>query len=512
MKEMSKKDIIPTLVIAGPGSGKTTDMVDSIISVLPNLLPHRMLATVTYTNSAADTIKKRLSQKAGMPKNVFVGTIHSFLNQFIIIPYATLFEQAGIDKLFLEIDVDQIAEAKIPKTIKKNTPIYFGMKNKIRSRILSGLLRNGKIPLKQISSMALYLMKLTDVQLAVCNRLQFLFIDEFQDVDTIQFEIFDRMRRSNKTHIYAVGDPEQYIMGYTYQGRQKPPFSKLPINRFKANIVPKIENHRSSLELVTFNNQFHFKIQQTSTKGSDPQSRIFYISDNSLEKIVEVYQTLCVQINVDGSPVYFYLSHENKTFEGIAKNHGLTPLQVQHAEFKTAFDEAMDLICNLVGLTKRQIAEKYGLEPIDIRRMGVRLLDAISKGEVRDRDGAIMFVQEKLNLQITSEYNLEGKDLLRSLLLIVQSDRNVLANHQYSSIHKAKGLEADTVLVVARNKTELVRWLTTDKNARANDNGDICRIGYVAFTRAKVLLCIACLEPLDEGVKQILTQTGVSLI
>lgn len=145
---MTEEKLIPTLVIAGPGSGKTTDMVDEIISVLPSLMPHRMLATVTYTNSAAETIRKRLSQKSGIPRNVFIGTIHSFLNQFIIIPYATLFDLAGIDKLFLEINVDEIAEAKIPKTVKKGNPAYFGMKGKIKSQIMAGLLRNGKIPLR----------------------------------------------------------------------------------------------------------------------------------------------------------------------------------------------------------------------------------------------------------------------------------------------------------------------------------------------------------------------------
>ena len=61
------------------------------------------------------------------------------------------------------------------------------MKNKIKSQILAGLLRNGKIPLKQISSLALNLIEISDVRSAVCNRLQYLFVDEFQDVDTVQF-------------------------------------------------------------------------------------------------------------------------------------------------------------------------------------------------------------------------------------------------------------------------------------------------------------------------------------
>ena len=302
-------------------------------------------------------------------------------------------------------------------------------------------------------------------------------------------------------------------MGYTYQGKQKPKFSNLPINRFEAERKPKIENYRASAELVAFTNQFHFQIQQTAIKGSNPQSKIFFISDNSLGNIVDGYQILCKPMKKeDGLPLHFYLSYENKTFEVIAKDYGLVPAQVQQVGLKSAFDEALDLICGLVGLTKRQMSEKFCLEPIEIRRMGIMLLDAISRNEVCDQEGAIKFVQDKLKLQITSEYNLEGKDLLRSLMLKVKNDQKVLINHQYSSIHKAKGLEADTVLVVARNQKELVRWLITDKSDRALDNSDTCRVGYVAFTRAKTLLCIACLKPLNEDAKQILDQTGVIAI
>jgi len=53
--------MIPRLIIAGAGSGKTTDMVEEIMSALPSLNRNRVLATITYTNSAADTIKERLA-------------------------------------------------------------------------------------------------------------------------------------------------------------------------------------------------------------------------------------------------------------------------------------------------------------------------------------------------------------------------------------------------------------------------------------------------------------------
>lgn len=510
---MSKNKLAPRLVIAGPGSGKTTDMVSEILAVLPNLASHRVLATVTYTNSAAETIRKRLFEKAGLPKNVFVGTIHSFLNQFIVIPYATLFEHAGLEKLFLEIDVDGIVESKIPKSIKKNTPLYFGTKGKIKNQLLTGLLRNGRIPLSQISSLALGLMEIDSVCSAVCNRLQFLFIDEFQDVDIVQFKIFDGIRKTNNTNIYAVGDPEQYIMGYTYQGKQKPSFEDLPINRFKADRRPKIENYRASAELVAFTNQFHFEIKQTAINGSNPQSRIVFISKSSLSDIVHQFQKLCNAVPFDGSaPLHFYLSVENKTFEEVSGNHGLSPLQVQTVGGESALDKALDLICGFVGLTKRQISEKYRLEPLEVRKKGVMLLDAISKNEVCDKESAERFIQDTLGLSIAVDYKIGGKDLLHSLMLKMQTDQNVLVNHQYSSIHKAKGLEAEFVLVVARNRNELNRWLNADKDARAKDGSDSCRVGYVAFTRAKILLCIACLESVEESDMQLINNMGISVI
>lgn len=43
-----------TLVIAGPGAGKTTNMVVEIINCLPYLAPSRFMAVITYTNAATE--------------------------------------------------------------------------------------------------------------------------------------------------------------------------------------------------------------------------------------------------------------------------------------------------------------------------------------------------------------------------------------------------------------------------------------------------------------------------
>ena len=76
----------PTMMIAGPGAGKTTDMVTRIVEAIPELKPNRILAAITFTNAATDSIKSRLHNQIQIPPNVFVGTNYSFFNQFILIP------------------------------------------------------------------------------------------------------------------------------------------------------------------------------------------------------------------------------------------------------------------------------------------------------------------------------------------------------------------------------------------------------------------------------------------
>lgn len=501
--------MIPRLIIAGAGSGKTTDMVEEIMSALPSLNRNRVLATITYTNSAADTIKERLAQKIYIPQNVFIGTIHKFLNQFIVIPFASLFGQAGLDKLFLDIDVEKMAEQNIK--VSKAAPNYFAIKNSVRSKITEALVMDGKIPLNQISGIAVQLLENKEIRATVCNRLQYLFIDEFQDVDTTQYQIFEHIRKGNRTLIYAVGDPEQYIMGFTYRGKKRPSFADLPINRFPAERIPKKENYRSHKPIVDFVNHFHTEIQQESKRGDNPVSKVVFIESLDLNEIVRAYQALCSGTSYEKPPLHFYLSFENKTFEQ-AMQFGLTPLVAERTSFKTTLETALEIICGIVGLTKKQISERYKLESLQIRKMGIDLLKKIAEGKIVDKPSLMNFIAGELRLEPNLIDSSIGDDLLHSLRLIMRGGKNLSTNHQFSSIHKAKGLEADTVLVLAKTNKELTNWLILNKDERISNKDDSCRIGYVAFTRAKILLCISCLEKVSDENRKTLEGLSVSFI
>ena len=80
-----------------------------------------------------------------------------------------------------------------------------------------------------------------------------------------------------------------------------------------------------------------------------------------------------------------------------------------------------------------------------------------------------------------------------------------------SSINRAKGLEADAVLVVAKTPNELNKWLVIDGDEREADKQDKSRLGYVAFTRPREMLCLACLKAIDDETRQRLAERRVAL-
>ena len=74
---------------------------------------------------------------------------------------------------------------------------------------------------------------------------------------------------------------------------------------------------------------------------------------------------------------------------------------------------------------------------------------------------------------------------------------------------KAAEFGADAALVVAKGVAELKKWLQTDRSVRVADKQDKCRLGYVAFTRPREMLCIACLKELDTELIQMLQNLGI---
>ena len=99
---------------------------------------------------------------------------------------------------------------------------------------------------------------------------------------------------------------------------------------------------------------------------------------------------------------------------------------------------------------------------------------------------------------------------LNRLCFLLKKEPEASSHNFHSSIHKAKGLEAECVLVVARSLDELKKWIESEVEKRWKDKQDTCRIGFVGFSRAKKILCIACKHSIDSPIKAKLVELGVT--
>ncbi|MBN8573871.1 MAG: UvrD-helicase domain-containing protein [Candidatus Kapabacteria bacterium] len=496
----------PTLVIAGAGSGKTTNMVKKIVESLPELEPYRFLAAITYTNAAANSIKERLSQHTKIPANVFVGTIDAFFNKFLILPYATLHDITQVDKLFIELNIETIAKEKFGTDFKN--------KNGYKKNLLNSLLKKGVIPFSQISEIAEKLIVIKEIQELVGKRLQFLFVDEFQDTNIQEFKVFDKIHKAEKTKLYKVGDAEQYIMSFRFnlEGNKAPLLPKIPIiqHQKKFNLLPNLDNNRCSHQITTFINNFNTQLQQEARFSTVEKNGVFFISHTDLLTISNTFKekTEIWKDEPDFKRFYLAYSFKSEPFKSLPNQLGLIQISNESKKTHHLLSEVIHIITKIVGLNSKQICEKYNINTIQLRTLAIK----IWKKDFVDFNEFKTYFEQDLALHISTEEGSDAEkffDDLQNLKIIPTIQQQT---EYTTTIHKSKGLEATCVLVVAKTNNELTHWLETDKEKRLKDKNDTKRLGFVAFSRAKTALYIACLEELSKTNKNKLMELKVATI
>ncbi len=501
---------IPSLIVAGPGAGKTHRMVEEIVACVPRLNSSRFLAAITYTNAAAEVIRSRLYRQIQPSRNIFVGTIHSFLSRFILGPYASLLGELPEDSLFMAVELDALGKSKGKAQTGKNKAIT-------RNVIISALVKKGIVPYDQMGAISAALIEKPHIRKSIGTRLQFLFVDEFQDVDTTQLRVFECMRQEGRTVMFAVGDPEQYISGFTYGQRcvPSPKYLKIPFFRFaeKANRSEWSENHRSCSEIVTFTNNFHSHLTQQSLSGSRGCPRVFVLPDTAMPEIVERFRDISDKQHCGKHTITrLYLGLANATYDDVREQYGLVSVSNSSVSHRSALSDTLDVVAKLLGMSQTRIRDLWGLNILEWRKLGIRVLRQLRSGGITTQEQVQKFVDAALPAAGQVERKYTPTSEIATLLDIIRSDSCRHENERCSSIHKAKGLEADAVLVVARTAAELCKWIETDGSRRAEDGTDSCRVGFVAFSRAKDVLCIACKKSIPDETKQLLAELGATVI
>ncbi|MDO5724721.1 MAG: 3'-5' exonuclease [Tissierellia bacterium] len=265
------------LILAGAGSGKTRVLTRKIAYILDSKLaiPEQILA-ITFTNKAANEMKERIYNLVGYNSNLWVGTFHSICVR-ILRAYS---DRIGINRNFTIYDVsDQRALIKsIIKDLNLDSNMYKA--NSIQSRI--SFLKNTDEDIKDLKKMAyseseknflkifeLYESKKTqfdaldfddlliktieliksekDIRLYYQKRFKYIFVDEYQDTNQIQYSLI-KLFASSDNNITVVGDADQSI--YRWRGADIENILNFERDFKDAQIILLEQNYRSTQNIL----------------------------------------------------------------------------------------------------------------------------------------------------------------------------------------------------------------------------------------------------------------------
>lgn len=515
---------IAKLVIAGPGAGKTHNMVESILEALPELLPAKYMAVITYTNSAANNIYVRLSKKISIPENLFIGTMHSFLNKFVVIPFATFGnEKVAKEKLFLQCDLDTVLKKVVTlndSNQRNQTPQKVAiLKSKIRKR----LNERGYITFDQTLSIANDCVSNPIIIKSLSNRLQFLFVDEFQDSGNKVFNIIENIRKQNKTKIYCVGDPEQYIQSFDSFIKlfQNIPILKASISK-NYQVEINYKNFRSTQKIVSFLNRFNerqFKAEifrqeaickQTHNTAEVGEDILFVNKYENITSIIKDFYAKCDSMAIPMSDRCI-LAKKNDVVKRIIAavgNHYMNPKK----ETKLSpMKVIQDALLSTLQMNQTEFCLYYQTTIYTLRKYSVAIFKAINDGTITTENSFVLFVKDKLKLEVKQGLPVKVDNLKYNF------NHNLVENTAtVSNIHTIKGLESKAVLAIAKTEEELLLWIETKSSIRDskrdNEKTDYPRLGYVAFSRAEKLLCIACLQKVSTTTLEKLNNLNVQVL
>ena len=234
----------PLLILAGAGSGKTRVLTYRIAHLIEKgVYPWEILA-ITFTNKAAGEMRERVEGMLGEGTSVFVSTFHSMCVRFLrknidrlgygrdFTIYDTddqrtvarqVIKDLGLDsKIFRERAVLSVISSQ--KNEMRDCEMYaveagdFYEKNvaKIYTQYQTRLKANNALDFDDILLLTVKLFKENpDVLMGYQERFRYIMVDEYQDTNTVQFELV-RLLSARHRNLCVVGDDDQSI--YKFRG------------------------------------------------------------------------------------------------------------------------------------------------------------------------------------------------------------------------------------------------------------------------------------------------------
>ena len=265
----------PALVVAGAGSGKTRTLTAKIIHLVEEGYDPARILAITFTNKAADEMKRRLTETTGFGIERFpwVRTYHSACLQILkrhchrlgFSPPIQVFAEYQQQKVLRDVLVDRMNVDKkhvravlseISSAKNSADPMgYFEQRPRLGAVRLADAYHLYDAALKADNAVDFdNILLLTrdllhsheDLREAYKKRFQYLLVDEYQDTNNLQEALTRLLSRDGR--LFCVGDDWQAI--YSFRGSNVDHFQNITRTYPEAKIFRLEQNYRSADEIV----------------------------------------------------------------------------------------------------------------------------------------------------------------------------------------------------------------------------------------------------------------------
>lgn len=291
-------------VVAGAGSGKTKALTHRFAFLVETLgVPTDNILCVTFTNKAAGEMRNRIRKLIGDHDTGYICTFHGFCvkelredihvfhypKNFIILDeddqkviLRNVYSDRGIDtkRYPISLAIDLISS-------RKNTLEYINYLNQINNdQLLKKYAKAGKpediifygylceqkknysLDYDDLINFTFYILSnYEDIRTSWQKRMQYIMVDEFQDVSKRQYMIADLLSDYHK-NLFVVGDPDQTI--YSWRGADVNYFMDFETVHANTKTIIMDINYRSNSPIILGSNSLIEKNKNRIKKDLKP--------------------------------------------------------------------------------------------------------------------------------------------------------------------------------------------------------------------------------------------------
>lgn len=470
------------LVVAPPGSGKTTVIISRIVHLIVNKrVSVDNMIVITFTRAAALNMKERFLKLTKASRSPFFGTFHALFYKILsrhkgdinIIKTSEVYKLVnGVLISFL----DSVSDEKVKEVINdislfKNSQVDI---NDFKSKIDKAIFRecftayeNYKEENRlmdfddlQLNTKKLFLEK-PELLDGYRSLFKYILVDEFQDCDKLQVELLQMLGVENS--IFAVGDEDQCIYGF----RGSRPDCMVEFDRYFKDgqkIFLRI-NYRSSENIVSLskkliqNNKNRNNKEIEANKSERGNIKIYNVENekSQSERIIESIEGLIKENNYtykDMAILYRTNMESRSIIEALLKKD--IPLMLMDKEY----DFFEHFVCkDIIAFLKLSIDSTDRESFVRIINKPFRYISKVNIEKVRKsiiKDNCLEILRNIEDMPIFQIKNIETleRDILRLNKMNLKDAINFIINNlgyldyirEYSQRVKADTSELKDVL------------------------------------------------------------------